>query len=217
MTLRLSMEGESAILLDAGTPAFDDSVQERVWAVAEAMRDCAGVREAVPGMNNVMVVFDPLAVEPVAIEDALRTAWEAAVAGQKHGREIDVPVTYGGTAGDDLDRLANGLGLSAAEVVERHAAATYRVAAVGFTPGFVYLSGLDPRLAVPRRAVPRAKVPAGSVMIGGAQTGIMPREGPTGWHVIGWTPMVMFDTGRDPPATFQAGDRVRFKISSLDR
>jgi inhibitor of KinA len=53
-------------------------------------------------------------------------------------------------------------------------------------------------------------VPAGSVAIGGAQTGIYPRELPGGWHLIGRTPRVLFDAAREQPALLAAGDHVRF-------
>ncbi|MEO7478913.1 MAG: carboxyltransferase domain-containing protein, partial [Lysobacteraceae bacterium] len=77
-------------------------------------------------------------------------------------------------------------------------------------PGFPYLLGLDPSLAMPRMQTPRTHVAAGSVGIGGTQTGIYPHEGPGGWQLIGRTPMSLFDARRDPPSLLQAGDRVRF-------
>jgi KipI family sensor histidine kinase inhibitor len=81
---------------------------------------------------------------------------------------------------------------------------------LGFAPGFPYLTGLDPALAVPRRAVPRTRVAAGSVAIGGSQTGIYPSELPGGWQVIGRTPCVLFDAAREPPCLLAPSDEVRF-------
>jgi KipI family sensor histidine kinase inhibitor len=81
---------------------------------------------------------------------------------------------------------------------------------IGFAPGFPYLLGLDPALALPRLATPRTRVPAGSVAVGGAQAGIYPRESPGGWRLLGRTPAVLFDAGRAQPALLQPGDRVRF-------
>jgi len=95
-------------------------------------------------------------------------------------------------------------------VIARHAAAEYRVAFIGFLPGFPYLMGLDPALHVPRRATPRTRVPAGSVAIGGAQTGIYPVASPGGWHVIGRTAIRLFDPAAAQPSLLRAGDRVRF-------
>ena len=92
----------------------------------------------------------------------------------------------------------------------------YRVAMLGFAPGFPHLLGLDPALHMPRRAQPRLRVPAGSVAIGGAQTGIYPRELPGGWQLIGRTPLRLFDAQLDPPSLLAPGDRVRFRTIDAD-
>ena len=124
---------------------------------------------------------------------------------------IEIPVCYGGAFGADLDAVAEHARLGADEVVARHARAEYRVAMLGFMPGFPYLLGLDPQLHMPRRPEPRTRVPAGSVAIGGAQTGIYPRELPGGWQLIGRTPLRLFDALRAEPALLRSGSRVRFR------
>ncbi|MFD1329995.1 5-oxoprolinase subunit PxpB [Mycoplana ramosa] len=212
----ISMEGAGAVLLDAANTVFSPATQERIWAVARALRRLDGVRETVPGMNNLMVVFDPVAIAPERLERKLDAAWHNIVPDAVAGREIEVPVAYGGAAGEDLAALAQHCGLTPADVVRRHAQAHYSVAAVGAMPGFVYLSGLDPSLAMPRRAVPRMKVEIGSVIIGGAQAGIMPVTAPSGWHIIGRTEMALFDPSRDPPAAFRPGDRIRFRAERIE-
>ena len=123
---------------------------------------------------------------------------------------------YGGEYGPDLEAVAVHAGLSPDAVVARHAAGDYSVAMLGFAPGFPYLLGLDPALHAPRRTDPRTRVPAGSVAIGGAQTGIYPRELPGGWNLIGRTPLPLFDPRREPPALLAAGDRVRFRAIDVD-
>ena len=125
-------------------------------------------------------------------------------------RTVEIPVVYGGDCGPDLDSAAAELGMTAEQLLQRHANGEYTVAMIGFAPGFPYLLGLDPALALPRLATPRTKVAAGSVGIGGAQTGIYPRESPGGWRLIGRTPLVLFDPAREPPALLAPGDRVRF-------
>jgi len=64
---------------------------------------------------------------------------------------------------------------------------------LGFTPGFPYLGGMDPRIATPRLENPRIKIPAGSVGIAGEQTGIYPVDSPGGWRIIGRTPVNIYD------------------------
>lgn len=202
--------GSGACLLDAAGTVFDPSVQMRVWATAGAALDIEGVLEAVPGMNNLMLVFDPLRVEAAALRRLLLAAWDRAEPRSLAGRVIEIPVAYGGEDGEDLAELGARTGLGVEEVVRRHCSATYTVAAVGAMPGFPYLSGLDPTLAWPRRASPRLDVPEGAVIIGGAQAGIMPCAAPSGWHMIGRTSVKLFDPGAAPPAFLRPGDTVRF-------
>jgi KipI family sensor histidine kinase inhibitor len=120
---------------------------------------------------------------------------------------IEIPVVYDGP---DLAEVAELAGLREAEVVERHAAATYAVAFTGFAPGFGYLTGLDPALRLPRRKTPRERVPAGSVAIAGEYAGVYPRESPGGWRLLGRTDAALWDLDRDPPALLRPGVRVRF-------
>lgn len=209
------MEGAGAILLDCAGQAFDDDAQALIWAVAAEFRTRAGVHETVPGMNNLMIVFDPLLLAPEALEQAILHCWRTIVADAVSGRTIDVPVTYGGAKGEDLTAFAAAKGMSVEALVAAHVAPLYSVAAVGAMPGFVYLSGLDPRLAMPRRANPRMKVEEGSVIIGGAQAGIMPLTAPSGWHILGHTDFSLFDLMKDPPAAFRPGDRIRFTVREI--
>jgi KipI family sensor histidine kinase inhibitor len=88
---------------------------------------------------------------------------------------------------------------------------------LGFLPGFAYLGGVDPSLAMARRASPRTAVPAGSVGIAGQQTGVYPCESPGGWRLIGRTPVQMFDSRRAQPALLAPGDVVRFVPVPPDR
>lgn len=219
-SLHLSAEGAGAVLVDAhplpsGT-GFSEAVQARMLALAVALKREAGVSETVPGMNNLMVVFDPLALDPARLEIRIRSLYDSVVPDEAARRRITVPVRYGGAGGEDLVALAAEKNISPAELVALHTAPVYRVAAVGAMPGFVYLSGLDPRLATPRRAVPRMAVPVGSVIIGGAQAGIMPLTAPSGWHILGVTPLSLFDPLRMPPALFAPGDEIRFEAVEVE-
>jgi inhibitor of KinA len=95
--------------------------------------------------------------------------------------------------------------------VDLHSTGEYRVACIGFVPGFTFLAGLPKNLATPRRDVPRKEIPAGSVGIGGTQTGIYPLRSPGGWNLIGRTPLALFDPLENPPTLLRPGDRVRFR------
>ncbi|WP_296662911.1 5-oxoprolinase subunit PxpB [Paraburkholderia sp.] len=211
---RIFALGDEALVCEVPPPATLE-VQRRVWAVAALARAWAPVREVVPGMNNLTITFDPLAADTAALARALETAWCDADIAPRAGRDIEIPVAYGGDNGPDLKTVAHYTGLNAAEVAARHAAGIYTVFFLGFQPGFAYLGGLDAALHTPRRREPRLAVPAGSVGIGGEQTGIYPAKSPGGWQLIGRTALTLFDPARNPPTLLLPGDRVHFTVAEL--
>ena len=206
--------GDAALVCESPPPATLEC-QQRVWAAAEAARDWPHVLEVVPGMNNLTLVFDPLEADRDTLANHLLAAWNAASKANAPGREVQIPVQYGGEFGPDLQAVAEHTGLTAREVVQRHADGEYVVFFLGFQPGFAYMGGLEAALHAPRRASPRLEVPAGSVGIGGEQTGIYPATSPGGWQLIGRTELPLFDATRRPPTLLQPGDRVRFTIAGM--
>ena len=202
------------VTLGAGMDPLDN---RRVHALAAHIRSArpAWLVDLVPAYSSLAVFFDPAC----PARDQVR-AWLLAMARECDDdlsadpdppRTVELPVAYGGDFGPDLATAAATLGMEPEALAQAHAAGEYSVAMVGFAPGFPYLSGLDPSLAIARHDTPRTRVPAGSVGIGGAQTGIYPREGPGGWQLVGRTPLCLFDPCALPPALLQPGDRVRFR------
>ncbi|MBX9403638.1 5-oxoprolinase subunit PxpB [Lysobacter sp. BMK333-48F3] len=196
---------------------IDDAVNARVHAFVARLRrqPPPWLRDLVPAYASLALFFDPRIVDAETALDWLSAQWlshdhDLADGPVEALREVEIPVAYGGEYGPDLDESAAELGLSPQQLIQRHADAEYRVAMIGFAPGFPYLSGLDPALALPRLSTPRTAVAAGSVAIGGAQTGIYPRPGPGGWRLLGRTPLALFDAGRAAPTLLLPGDRVRF-------
>ena len=127
------------------------------------------------------------------------------------GERWRVPVVYGGAFGEDLVAVAERHGLTPEQLVARHTAGEYRVYMIGFTPGFSYLGGLDARIATPRRSEPRLFTPPGSISIGGQQAAIQCLAAPSGWHLLGRTPVRTYHPGRDPMFLLRPGDRVSFQ------
>ncbi|MBB1087456.1 5-oxoprolinase subunit PxpB [Lysobacter sp. SG-8] len=211
---RVSWLSDDALCVTLGD-GIDDATIARVHALATQLAATrpAGVLDLVPAYASVGVFFDADGIGPDRVCAWLRSELErdAPVSAPADARVVDVPVCYGGTLGPDLDDASRALGMSPGTLIERHAAGDYAVAMIGFAPGFPYLSGLDPALALPRLATPRTCIPAGSVAIGGAQTGIYPRDSPGGWQILGRTPLRLFDPSRPQPALLQPGDRVRFR------
>lgn len=206
--------GDEALVCEAPPPATLE-VQRRVWAVAALARGWAPVREVVPGMNNLTITFDPLDTDRAALAAALKDAWRSAKDAPEAGREVEIPVVYGGEDGPDLAVVAEHCKMSVDEVVKRHVAGVYTVFFLGFQPGFAYLGGLEPALHTPRRREPRLAVPAGSVGIGGEQTGIYPAGSPGGWQLLGRTALKLFDPAHNPPTLLMPGDRVRFSVAEV--
>lgn len=214
--IRCEPLAEGALLLHVGE-GIDPGTSDRVLAATAVLAHALPGVECVPAYASVLLRFDAEAWRTPggpaphrAVRDAAMAALASPDTASPVPREVTVPVCYGGDAGPDLAEVARLTGLGAEEVVARHAAGHYRVAMLGFAPGFPYLLGLDPVLAVPRRADPRTRVPAGSVAIGGAQTGIYPDALPGGWQLIGRTPLRLFDPAAAEPTALRPGDRVRF-------
>lgn len=125
-------------------------------------------------------------------------------------RVWQVPICYDHEFGTDLQQLALEKNISQEQLIALHTTPLYRIHFYGFLPGFFYLNGLDPRLSTPRKSVPSASVQKGSVAIGGSQTGIYPKESPGGWHILGKTPLSLFDRQQQPPVWAKPGDRIQF-------
>jgi KipI family sensor histidine kinase inhibitor len=221
--------GDSALLVRLGD-GIDIATNRSALALAATLRAAAlpGIRDIVPAYASVCVHYDIAVLASAAgpgsphllaaerVGEIAARFLEANSAGTVAAAEddapvLEIPVRYGGEFGPDLGDVATQAGIDEQAVIERHANGNYRVAMLGFMPGFPYLLGLDESLHTPRRASPRTRVPAGSVAIGGAQTGIYPRELPGGWQLIGRTPLVLFDPSRAQPALLQPGQRVRFR------
>ncbi|HWG10594.1 MAG TPA: 5-oxoprolinase subunit PxpB [Rhodanobacteraceae bacterium] len=210
---------EDALLLRLGD-RIDAEPNARIHAIAARLRDMTlpGIHDIAPAYASLLVRFDPFATDGAdVLRDSLRKlASEPGVHADTSPRLVEIPVCYGGEHGVDLQDVARHAGLDTQQLAARHASMEYRVAMLGFAPGFPYLLGMDPSLHVPRRATPRTRVPAGSVAIGGTQTGFYPRELPGGWQLIGRTPLTLFDAQRDPPCLLAPGDRVRFRAIDAD-
>lgn len=225
--------GDSALIVRM-RERFDDAPEETLDTVLRAFQQLQnaaipGVIELAPAYTSVAVFFDPISIAkgaeiPEKVFDWLATRIRRALAGIAHpgrtartrSRKVEIPVCYDPEFAPDIDDVARRAAISPSEVIRLHSGAEYRVACIGFVPGFPFLAGLPKELATPRRDVPRKQIPPGSVGIGGAQTGIYPLRSPGGWNLIGRTPLRLFDPKKNPPALLRSGERVRFRKISRD-
>lgn len=209
--------GDAALAVEFGD-TVDPALNARVLALDARLAGLPGVIETVPTYRSALVHYDPLvasfATLSAAIGALVESGGDAAAAA---GRTWRIPVAYGGENGIDLEATAAARGMSPAALIDRHAAPTYRVYMIGFLPGFAYLGGLDPAIATPRRTSPRLRTPAGTISIGGVQAAVASIEAPSGWHLLGRTPVRNFMPGRDPVFILAPGDLVRFEPIAADR
>ncbi|MBF9233738.1 5-oxoprolinase subunit PxpB [Microvirga alba] len=223
-TARILPCGDSALSVEFGD-AIDPDLNGKVLALEDILRanPPAGLLETVPTYRSLTVQFDPTLTDYDALVAFLAEQTKNLAPRNTVGKRWHVPVVYGGAYGADLEEVAERHNLTPQELIDLHSAAIYRVYMIGFLPGFAYLGGLDPRLATPRRTQPRAKIPSGSIIIGGAQAAVGSIEGPSGWHLLGRTPVRSYAPERDPAFLLAAGDEIVFqpidasKWDSLER
>jgi len=217
--MRFLPAGDAALIVEFGD-RVDPALNDRVLALDAALTAAAlpGVVETIPTYRSLLVQYDPLEigaydalVERITALAVASPEGAAAGAGAAVSRQWAVPVAYGGPFGVDLDEVAARHGMTPEQAIETHLSGDYRVYMIGFAPGFAYLGGLPEALHTPRRENPRSRTPAGSISIGGIQAAVASMELPSGWHLLGRTPVRTFHPGRAEPFLFRTGDHIRFR------
>jgi inhibitor of KinA len=210
--------GDSSILIQLGDE-IDPALNQRVHALDALLQNIPGIVETVPAYCTLLVHYDPFVLTYNETSDQLKeklTLLDDAT--HRPSRHLEIPVLYGNASGPDastglstsLESVATTLALSSSELIRLHSEREYTVYMMGFTPGFPYMGTLNEKLIMPRMSTPRTHVPAGSVAIAGSQTGIYPVDSPGGWHIIGHTPLKLFDPTSETPFFFAPGDVVKF-------
>lgn len=212
LPVRFLNAGDTAMVVE-----FSDKVDAAVNAdvlrldARLAALELAGIVEIVPTYRSLMVHYDPVALPAEELRRKVEGLFPLPQEEEAEARRWIIPVCYGGEHGMDLTFIAETHGISEEEVIRIHSGADYRVYMIGFAPGFAYLGGLPEQLHTSRRTHPRAMTPAGSVSIGGVQAAVTSVAAPSGWHMLGRTPVKTYDPQRgDTTFLLRAGDRIRF-------
>jgi 5-oxoprolinase (ATP-hydrolysing) subunit B len=209
-TVRILPCGDAALTVEFGS-TIDPRLNARVLALDSRVNGgVVGVVETVPTYRSLLVHYDPVTTDFGTLSSTMQRLTQDLPDEPSEGRVWRIPVVYGGEFGIDLDDVAERHGLTPSQVIDRHSAPIYRVYMIGFVPGYAYLGGLDPVLATPRRETPRLTTPAGTISIGGIQAVVASIEAPSGWHLLGRTPVRSYMLDRDPVFLIEAGDRVKF-------
>lgn len=190
---------------------------ERLWIVRDLLgpawamsrwlegRSVPGVVECVAAYDTVGLHVNPAQFRVEALPNFLSGWVPESVPPTRH----TIPVCF--DHGLDWETVLRATALTQKDAIEAFCGAEYQCAAIGFCPGFPYLTGLANSLCgLSRLASPRVRVPAGAVGITGSQAGIYPAEVPGGWNILGLTPLVICDPdqGHFP---IEPGDLVHFQ------
>ena len=212
MKPRLLALGDGALTLELGD-RIDPALNARVMAARDALAALKldGISDVVPTYRSLTVHFDPLRLNPEILGRRLLDAGLAPAQDTALATRWRLPVVFGGEFGPDLGAVAAATQHSTADVIDALCATDLRVFLIGFLPGFPYLGELPEWLRLPRLATPRTAVPANSLAIAGAQAAVYPWASPGGWHLLGRTPVRLFDLNDTTrPALLAPGDSVRF-------
>ena len=210
--MRFLSAGDRALVVEFGD-AIDRALSREVLGLAASIGSAAipGIVETVPTFRSLMVHYDPLVTTRAELEHRIALLLDRPPKPRRDARLWHIPFCAEAEFAPDLDEVARLAGLTAEAVVALHSSVRYHVYMLGFLPGFPYLGDLPAELTLPRRADPRLRVPAGSIAIATSLSAIYPYESPGGWHLIGTTPIRLFDIARPRPALLAAGDMVAFE------
>ncbi|NET32624.1 MAG: 5-oxoprolinase subunit PxpB [Cyanothece sp. SIO1E1] len=198
--------GNDAVILEPMIQEGHLDYIHRLFSILEN-HQIKEVTDVVPAYKSVAIFFE--GNESDMFKKIENLNFEAPTDTGSKKKTYEFEVNY--EPGMDWDRVCSITGFSKNECIERHSKPIYKVAMIGFLPGFIFLEGLDPELTVPRLDTPRTHIPGGSVGIGGVQTGVYSIESPGGWNIIGRTGSSLFDVNNNPPISVKPGDQVKFK------
>lgn len=209
--LQIHPSGENAIILLVSyynTSTCVTAVRQLQNQITELQ--IPGVISVRPGLDSLLLEFEDGA-DRKQIEKGLENL-ELAESTEKPSfhETMRVPVCYEPEFGIDLENVAKATRLTPEDVIQHHSFPVYKVWMIGFMPGFPYLGELSQTLQIPRKPTPDPRIPAGSVAVAEEYVGVYPFDSPGGWHVLGRTPLRLFDYRRTSPWLFQYGMQVQF-------
>ena len=213
---RVLPAGDTGLLVEFGE-ALDRRINRYVLALAHSLdrQALTGVVETVPTFRSLMVYFEPLVISTAALTARIVELIDGLRPSDAAARLWRLPVCFDAALAPDLADVASRTGLSPQQVVERHSAVAYHVYMLGFLPGQAYMGDLPDELHLSRREAPRPRIPPGSLAIAMAMTCIFPLQTPCGWHLIGRSPIALWDARPGSGALLAPGDRVTFAPVSV--
>ncbi len=177
----------------------------KTQALCRQLLTCPDVFDVTPGLDSLAVRFAPVQQSRayVALEKALATVLDEGE-GTCVAAILNVPICFDSLYAEDMSIISDRTGLGRDEIISL-CTQTLSVLNMGFAPGFAYLGPIDRRLTVPRRAMPRIHVPAGTLGIANGLLCLYSIASPGGWHMIGRTPLRLFDPDKEDPFLLKPG------------
>lgn len=207
--------GEFAILIEWPSK-INEAILVDIIGFKSKIEESINLQEVIVGYNSLLLVssykIDDVNEKIYALNELYHQTFKIKIPMATHW---EIPVCYDAKFGVDLEYISKKNNIAVEEIIKLHIERTYTIYFVGFLPGFLYLGGLNDKIAIPRKSTPRLKVPKGAVAIGGNQTGIYPEESAGGWNIIGNSPISFFDVKKENPCFGKIGDTVSFKSISI--
>lgn len=208
--------GEGAVRVTAVHPEAGDRWRA-VHLLAEWIEShpIAGVYGSVPTYDSLLVEFDPVMVTASALGPLIEVAAGTSAATTTHrATRFVLPVVYGGEHGPDLRFVADFLSLHEQDVIDLHTADDFLVRCLGGPAASCMIDGPRFPAPIPRLSDPRLEVPPNAVSVAGSQGVIGPVRAPSGWRLIGLSPVEVMDLESDKLVPYRPGDLVRFRAIS---
>lgn len=210
--VRFLAAGDTALVVELGDHV-DRKTSAQVLALSDKVEAAGipGVVETVPTFRSLMVHYDPSLTSQAEVKAAIGPILaEIGDAETKTGRLWVLPTCYDPEFGIDLAETAERTGLKVPDVIELFSGMTFHLYMLGFLPGHPYMGDVPKVLDLPRRPSPRVRVVPGSIATAIGLAVIYPLETPGGWHILGRTPVRVYDRRRDPAVFFAPNDQLRF-------
>ncbi|MCG6405993.1 allophanate hydrolase subunit 1 [Vibrio fluvialis] len=219
MRLNYSIEqvAESSLLIRFDHQAHA-SLSLIIGEIAKRIRLSLGdyVMNVTPSYTTILIDYLPYRIAPQTFaKRVIQCIEKATEKDAQPAAAVELPVYYHPDVGPDL-ALYQQQGLSLDDVIALHSKQTYTVCAIGFAPGFAFMTDVAEPLRRPRHATPRLSLPAGSVAVAEQQTAVYPNASPGGWNIIGNCPLPLFTPDTSPMIPWGIGSQVTFRAISRD-
>jgi KipI family sensor histidine kinase inhibitor len=212
---QLRFIAEDTLLVEFGN-SLDDNLHNKVLMLDSALSESAIAAhlETLPTFRSLMIQFDVFALSAESLLETLSNLDISSV--KLKAQAWRVPVCFDNGCAQDLAEVSGKLGMTEAEIIERILLSPLKLYMYGFAPGFAYLGGLDTTLNIARRDTPRGPMPQGALMIAGGLASLSSVSMPTGWYVLGQTPVTMFSPQGKALVPFAVGDELRLYALDFD-